>query len=80
MPSPPSVPVRAHLIYGNRGFRVREKARFTHDMAILRLDVRGKRFSTHEKTTERGNVAKISLRFHARFYNSLKINFPDNQT
>ncbi len=39
-------------------FRVREKARFTHDMAILRLDVRGKRFSAHEKTTERGNVAK----------------------
>jgi len=23
-------------------------------------------------------VAKKSLRFHARFYNSLKINFPEN--
>ena len=49
-------------------------------MAILRLNVRGKRFSAHEKTTERGNVAKKSLRFHARFYNSLKINFPGNQS
>ena len=60
-------------------FRVREKARFTHVIAFLQLDVRGKRFSTHGKTTERGNVAKKSLRFHARFYNSLKINFPENQ-
>ena len=56
-----------------------EKARFTHVIAILRLDVRGKRFSAHGMTTERGNVAKKSLRFHARFYNSLKINFPENQ-
>ncbi len=47
-------------------------------MAILRLDVSEKRFSTHGKTTERGNVAKKSLRFHARFYNSLKINLPEN--
>ena len=62
----------------NLGFRVREKARFTHDMAILRLNVRGKRFSAHGKTTERGNVAKKSLRFHARFYISLKINLPEN--
>ena len=60
-------------------FRVREKAGFTHVIAILRLDVRGKRFSTHAKKTERGNVAKKSLRFHTRFYNSLKINFPENQ-
>ena len=33
----------------NRGFLVREKARFTHVIAILRLDVRGKRFSAHGK-------------------------------
>ena len=63
----------------DRGFRVREKARFTHVIAFLRSDVREKRFSAHEKTTERGNVAQKSLRFHARFYNSLKINFPENQ-
>ena len=60
-------------------FRVREKARFTHVIAFLRLDVRKKRFSTHGKTTERGNVAQKSLRFHARFYNSLKINFSEKQ-
>jgi len=47
-------------------------------IAFLRLDVRGKRFSAHGKTNERGNVAKKSLRFHARFYNSLKINLPEN--
>ena len=62
----------------NLGFRVREKARFTHVIAFLRSDVRGKRFSTHVKTTGHGNVAKKSLHFHARFYNSLKINFPEN--
>lgn len=39
-------------------FRVREKDRFTHVIIILRSDVREKRFSAHEKTTERGNVAK----------------------
>ena len=62
----------------NLGFRVREKARFTHVIAILRLDVRGKRFSAHGKTTERGNVVQKSLRFYTRFYNLLKINFPEN--
>ncbi len=39
-------------------FRVREKAGFTHVIAILRLDVSEKRFSAHGKTTESGNVAK----------------------
>ena len=80
MPAPPSVPVRAHLIYANRDFLVSEKARFTHVIAFFALDVSEKRFITHGKTTERGNVAKKSLRFHARFYNSLKINFPGNQS
>ena len=42
----------------DRGFRVREKAGFTHVIAILRLDVSEKRFSAHGKTTESGNVAK----------------------
>ncbi len=42
----------------DRGFRVREKARFTHVIAFLRSDVREKRFSAHGKTTESGNVAK----------------------
>ena len=34
-------------------------------MANFGFVVRGKRFSAHGKTTERGNVAKKSLRFHA---------------
>ena len=44
---------------------MRKKPRFTHVRGYFRGDVRGKRFSAHEKTTERGNVAKKCLRFHA---------------
>ena len=76
--NPPSQSGRTSFME-NLGFRVRENARFTHVIAFLRRDVCGKRFSTHGKTTERGNVAQKSLRFHARFYNSLKINLPENQ-
>ena len=60
-------------------FRVREKAGFTHVIAILRLDVSEKRFSAHGKTTERGNVAKKACVSTLGFITSLKINFPKNQ-
>ena len=55
--NPPSPSGRTSFME-DRGFRVREKAGFTHVIAILRLDVSEKRFSAHGKTTESGNVAK----------------------
>ena len=55
--NPPSPSWRTSFME-DRGFRVREKARFTHVIAFLRSDVSEKRFSAHGKTTERGNVAK----------------------
>ena len=47
--NPPSPSGRTSFME-DRGFRVREKARFTHVIAFLRSDVRKKRFIAHITT------------------------------